>query len=323
MSPVERLPHSDYLDLPALSVGTLQTLLDECPAAAWFRSHLNPNRPADEPSDQADAGTIAHAILLEGDHSRVAVIDPADYPAKSTGAIPNGWTNNAIRAARDDARAAGKIPILLADIGTINAMVDAAQTYIESLRTTEPAIWRAFQPDGGESELSCTWSEGAILCRMRPDRISTDRRIIIDAKFTKRSAEPNSWSRSQIGPMGYRTRAAWYRRGAQALFGTEPDYIFLVVEQEPPHLCSLVGMDPANLAFGTEQVEQAMTDWRRCVERNHWPAYPARVAYPEVEAWEIARWQERQAAQGIPYDIDKLFQRGRRQHEHFVSTGRA
>lgn len=300
----------DYLRLPALSASVLQTLLDQCAAAARFTSYLNADHVR-ETNDASDAGTIAHAILLEGDSSCVAIIDPLDFPAKN-GNIPQGWTNNAIRAARDEVRALGKIPVLPEDITLVNAMVDSAHEYIESLRDTEPAIWAAFQPDGGDSELSCIWDDDGQLCRMRPDRISKDRRVIIDPKFSKRSAEPDSWSRTQVSAMGYRISASMYRRGAMKLFGTLPDYIFLVVEQEPPHLCSMVGMDPPNLAFGDEQVEEGLRQWRKCIAANHWPAYPTRVCYPEVPAWEVARWQERMGIvdqQGIPYDVSKLFER--------------
>ncbi len=302
---------AEYLKLPALSSGIIKALIGECPRAAWFDSWLNPNpAPADD-NDESDAGTIAHAILLEGSTAGVEIIDPKDHPAQKTGAIPEGWTNKSIRDARDAARDAGKIPVLPVDMKLILGMVDSAHAFIESLRVTEPAIWSAFQPDGGDSELTCLWDDGGTLCRMRPDRISKDRRVIIDPKFTKRAAEPDSWSRTQLGPMGYRVSAAMYRRGARAVFGTEPDYIFLVVEQEPPHLCSLVGVDPAGFALGVEQVEYGLREWRRCVAANTWPAYAPRVYYPELMPYEVARWQEQQISAwgGGPLDYAKLTQR--------------
>lgn len=304
------LAMSDYLALKALSASVLSTLVNECPKAAWFTSFLNPGRERDS-TDASDAGEIAHALLLEGSIERIAVIDPGDYPAKTTGSIPTGWTNVGIRAARDEARDAGKIPMLPVDVAAVTAMVDSAHEYIQSLRTTEPAVWAAFQPDGGDSELSCLWDDHGTLCRMRPDRISKDRKIIIDPKFTKRSAEPDGFARAQMTPMGYRLRAAWYRRGARLLFGAEPEYLFLVVEQDPPHLCSLVGVDGMNFGMGAEQVEYALREWNHCTERGYWPGYPARVMYPELAAWEVARWQEKQGIgpDGIPYDLDQLFKR--------------
>ena len=62
-----------------------------------------------ETSAEMDAGTVAHAILLEGNSDVVTIIDPTNHPAEKTGNIPDGWTNKSIRAARDSARASGKL----------------------------------------------------------------------------------------------------------------------------------------------------------------------------------------------------------------------
>lgn len=290
----------EYLNIQAVSASVIRTIINECPRAALHESWLNTSR-VNETSDTTDVGTIAHSILLEGSSDCVTVIDPEDHPAEKTGAIPNGWTNKSIRAARDEARRAGKIPVLPCDMEIIGAMVDSAWAYIASLRESEPAIWAAFQPDGGDSELTCVWDDDGTLCRMRPDRISKDRRVIIDPKFTKRAAEPDSWGRTQLSPMGYRISAAFYRRGCRALFNTNPDYVFLVVEQEAPHLCSLVGVDPAGLAIGAEQVEHGLRSWRRCVNDASWPAYPRKVCYIEPAPWEMQQWEDRQINEGIDY----------------------
>ena len=307
------MPMADYLALPAFSASVASDLVDFCPRAAFHSSYLN-NSPRDADDTAAsDAGSIAHGILLEGSTSNVEIIDPQDYPAKGTGSIPEGWTNKGIQDARDAARAAGKIPVLAPAMLKIESMVDAAAAYIAGLQQTEPAIWSAFQPDGGDSELSMLWQDGPTLCRMRPDRINRERTLIIDPKFTGTSAEPDRFGRTQMINMGYYVRAAFYRRGCKAMFGTEPDYVFLVVENKPPYLCSLVGVDPHGLELGAEKCAYALKQWARCVERDHWPAYPSRVCYPEIPPWEEARWLERQGietdAQGIPYDVSKLFQR--------------
>lgn len=315
---------ADYLALPCFSAGVIKRIINECPAAAWHESWLSGKAPTEDDAeagddaaaesddtDASDAGSVAHAILLEDSTDGVAVIDPRDHPADKTGNIPKGWTNKSIKAARDEARAAGKIPMLLSTMHTVNAMVDSGRCFIESLRNTEPAIWAAFQPGGGDSELTCLWDDGGTLCRMRPDRISKDRRVIIDPKFSKRAASPAAWSRAQIGPMGYRISAGMYRRGAEVLFGTLPDYIFLVIPQQPPHLPFLVGMDPPNLALGHSQVEYGMNVWRACIESGEFPAHPPRVCYPDLPAWEAAQWADQTGidldAMMIPADISKLF----------------
>lgn len=304
------IPMAQYLAMPAVSASMVRTIIDRCPRAAWHESWLNPERERIH-SPQMDTGTIAHGILLEGSTEGIAIIDPRDHPAKTTGAIPDGWTNGSIREARDQARAAGKIPVLPKDMAPIEAMVDAAHAYIETLRESEPAIWAAMQPDGGRSEVTMVWRDGETLCRLRADRISNDNALVIDYKTSSLSVEPDRWGRTQLTGMGYYVSAAWYRRGIETLTGVAPSYVFLCQETEAPYLCSLVGVDPAGLALGHEKCMAGLKQWERCARDDHWPAYPNRVCYPELPVWESTRWAERQGLDehGIPYDISKLFER--------------
>jgi hypothetical protein len=307
-----RLPMRDYLAVPALSSGILVELEERCPRAAWHKSYLNPKRQAGDTA-LTDCGSIAHSILLEGDESGCCVIDPNDHPAEKTGNIPDGWTNKSIRTARDAARLAGKIPVIKGDMAQIRSMVDAARAYIDTLQVEQPDVWAAFQPDGGESEVTMIWDEGGVRCKARHDRISSDRRVTINAKFCSSSAEPNAWARMQMVRYGHHIGAAFYRRAVRALCrGVEPAAYFLVVEMEPPHLCSLIGVDPHWLELGNQAVQRSLTTWQQCLARGHWPAYAARAAYPEVPGWLDAQSLERQVDSdelGIPYDVSKLFQK--------------
>jgi hypothetical protein len=295
----------EYLAIPAVSNGVLQTLLERCPAAAWFCSPFNPNRPRDD-NDASDAGTIAHAILLEGTRDCLAVIDPKDHPAETKPfAIPQGFTNKSIRAARDAARAAGKIPVLPSDVAAIDALVGAAERFIVSLQKEEPNVYAAFMDDGGKSEVTFVWQEGPTLCKARADRIAADHSIIIDYKSTATSVQPDAWSRTMLDYMG----AAWYRRGVKAVTGVEPDYLFLAGERDPPHLHALIGVNPADLALGEEKIAVALRDWQRRESANHWPGYPARTVYPDIPPWHRAQWMERNGGDGLPADLSTIFKR--------------
>ena len=298
-------PMAEYLGAPALSASLLQTAIDECPRAAWFSSWLNPKAPARASSAVQNTGTIAHGILLEGSTDMVEVIDPNLYPTKSTGNIPDGWTNVDIRKARDAAIAAGRTPVLAPQMVIIRAMVEEAWRFIESLRATEPMIYELFQPGAGDTELTVLWDEG-VLCRIRPDKINAARTLMGDYKTTLRSAEPGTWGRTQMVGMGYYTSAAFYRRGIEATFGTRPEYVYLVQEQEPPFLCSLVGLDPGAWELGGRKVARGLELWKECERRAYWPGYPTRVCYPEIPPWEAARWEaglgygeRREAEEGV------------------------
>lgn len=300
------LSMAEYLSMPAVSAHLLKQLLERCPKAAWFDSWLNPKAQRAATVDAAcDAGTIAHSILLEGHSNFVQVIDPRDHPNEKGGGHASGWTNKSIKAARDAALAAGKVPIFPEKMREVEAMVEAARSYINALRETEPAIWAAFQPGGGESEVTMVWEDGSTLCRIRPDRISIDRRIIIDYKTGGTTAEPDTWGRTQMVRMGYHVGAAFYRRGVRALCNVTPDYFFLVQEQEEPFLCSLVGIEPAGHELGAKKIQRALGQWLVCTRSGKWPAYPARAAYPELPAYELAR-EEEVEMRGYTYDYPAM-----------------
>lgn len=301
------VPMSEYLATPALSASVLKALLDECPLAAWYRSWLNPHR-APTTSDRMDLGTLVHSMLLEGNVGKAEVIDPAKYPGKQ-GGIPKGWTNDAIKAARDEARAAGRIPVLPDDMTQAVTCVARARAFIDSLKDTEPAVWAAMQPNRGDSEVTIVWDDDGTPCRIRPDRIAEDRRLIVDVKSTATSANPAQWIR-QLLSQGGDISAAFYRRGCKATFDTEPDYFFLVVEVTPPYLVSLIGVDPHAMELGREKVMTAIDMWQQCAARDHWPAYPNRACFPEVPGWEDSRWALQQGDIGMTfYENNSTFTR--------------
>ena len=284
---------AEYLAIKAVSAGVLRTLLDECPAAAFWISPWNPNRPPDEPTDGSDKGEIIHTLLL-GSNEAVQVFNPEEFPNAKGGGVATGWSNKAIREARDAARAAGKIPILRDDYAAVQGAVMSAHSFIASLAETEPAVFQAFRPDRGDSELTMLAEVDGIPCKIRPDRINKEKSLIVDVKSTKASAEPDSWGRTQMIGAGHYLSAAFYQKVISDPNYSVPAYVFLVVEQEPPHLCSLVAPDPATLDLGHRKINDALRMWRECVKRNQWPGYPNRVSYFQLPPWEQARWEEKE-----------------------------
>lgn len=293
------VPMAEYLAMPAVSAGLLHTLDTECPRAAWHASWLNPQRDRGDSTKGQDAGSVAHAILLEGSEACVRSIDAPD------------WRTKAAKEERDAAREAGKIPLLAHQLPVIRSMVAACCEYLDSLKATEPAIYSMFQGDG-ESEVTLVWEDAidGVPCRARPDRISKDRRVIVDYKTVARTAEPNGFGR-MVGSMGYDMSVAHYRRGVLTLCNVLPTYVFLVQEVEPPYLCSLVSLEPAYVDFAQRRAMQALERWASCARANDWSGYPPRVAYVELPPWEAARREERDAVHGFPYKPEQLFEKRR------------
>jgi hypothetical protein len=258
----EGVPMEEYLRMPAASASNMLTLIERCPRAAWFDSWLNPKRVAQSSTPAQGIGTLAHALLLENSKSKLAVIDPKDHPAEKTLNIPDGWTNKSIRAARDNAIAAGMVPVFPETATAIDSMVEAARAYLVAVRDEEPLVHQLFQPDGGKSEVTVVWEEDGCLFRMRPDRINTALSMMGDVKTTKTAAEPDRWGRTQLFGMGYYIAAAFYRRGLERATGKRSSYVYLAQEQDAPFLCSLIGLDPIAIELGERKASRAIASGR-------------------------------------------------------------
>lgn len=268
--------HADR-DGPSLSSSIAHLLMSRSALHAWHaHPRLNPNYTEDV-SDEYDFGTVAHGELLEG-KSKLCVIQPEDHAGKK-GGIPKGWTNDAIREARDTARANGLIPMLPWDAAKVSEMVAAARAAIAASEL-------AGVMDGADIEKSIRWNEGAIVkCRARPDAVNHGMRIIVDYKTTN-NAEPDAFMRSGLA-YGYDVQEAFYRRGMRAL-GMDYNFVFIAQEKEPPYACSLVALDPAMQDMADRKVSFAIASWESCLKRNEWRGYPNRIAYITPPAWYAA-----------------------------------
>lgn len=286
---------ADPCPAPSLSSSIAGLLLGMSPLHAWSaHPRLNPNHKPRERND-FDLGTCAHALLLEGDESKLAIFDPVDFTGPR-GGVPKGWTNDAIRKARDEARIAGKTPILKDDAEAVREMVAIARDYIAGSE-----IAGIF--DTGAAEQTMIWKEGQSWLRARPDWLNGEHSIMLHYKTTARSAEPGSFGRSAFINMGYDMTAMFYERGLYHVDAAADPLgegkvsgitsVFLVQEVAPPYACSLLALDHEMQDLAARKVERAISLWGNCMRTGHWPAYPNRICYLETKPWQVADFEEK------------------------------
>src|SRR6266446_975540 len=272
--------HAGICPEPELSTGIIKLLINQTPYHAWL-AHPKLNKSLKrEVSTEFDLGTAAHSMLLEGDTSNIVVLRPENYLAKN-GNVPKGYTNDAIRTARDNARVEGKIPVLEDDFMNVRYMVEQAKKFVSGSEIAN--IWESGKPElTFTRKLSCgTW------IKSRPDFITDDHEVIVDYKTTANGANPEQFVR-QIFSLSYDVQAALYSYMNELTFGIKPSFLFLVQSTEPPFECSLVGASESLLAVGFEKVRYAIREWRKCLDTNAWPAYPGSIFLAEARAHDLA-----------------------------------
>ena len=265
------IPHDDYhadpCPTPSLSSSVAKVLLRQSPAHAAMQHPKLNNNYVNAESSRFDLGTIAHALLLEDDSSRLITIEADD------------WRTKAAKEARDAARAEGKIPILVKQAAHLLKMVGAARQFIAS---SEVGDFK-FLP-----EQTLAWQEGNVWCRARPDWLAPGHDLILDFKTTE-DASPEAAIR-QIGRLGYDTQAAFYLRGLQSV-DPQADravFCFLFQEIEPPYACSLIALSNAYLEIANAKVDRAIKTWGYCLKSGDWHSYTDRILYATPSAWEMA-----------------------------------
>lgn len=267
--------HADPCPAPSLTASIANILINQSPAhARAAHPRLNPNfKRVDDP--KFDLGTTMHQLILEGIDAAYVV-------------LADSWRTNAAKEARDEARAHGRIPLLVDQYEEAKRAVAAAKAQIEA-HPAEPGLFT-----DGKPEQTIMWEEDGIWCRARLDWRRDDDLVLDDLKTCGQSADPRRWQRTMLS-IGAATQARFYCRGIKALTGREPDFRFVVVETHEPFAVSVVSLAPSLEQLADAQVDYAIRTWRRCIETGEWPGYDTRVAHVEAPGWLEADWLEREA----------------------------
>lgn len=246
--------HGKLTSTPSLSSSMARSLIDECPAMLFARSYLNPDYQREEKA-HFDVGSAVHLLYLECEKyaDAIAVIEADD------------WRKKEAQAARDEARDAGKIPLL-------KKTADELELMRASL-LAHPIAGKAFS-GAGYSELSLVWrdEETDVWLKARPDWTPASFGFIVDLK-TSTTANPADFARKAYG-LGYHMQAAWYLDAVKAVAGEDAkNFWFVVQDKSAPYLCSVATFDADAIAAGRAKNREAIRMFARCIERNEWPGY--------------------------------------------------
>jgi hypothetical protein len=254
--------HADPCPTPSLSAGMINDIL-VAPAKCHENSQrLNPVWEPPEKQTKFSIGSVSHIMFLEPHllAGRVVVIRGKTKDGKPS----DGYSSQDAKDQRDAALAAGKTPILPAQLDEIYKARDAffANSFTRDAFTD------------GKFEQSMFWRHPiyGFWCRCKPDFLSNQLTHLNDYKATANAA-PSNFGRHAHN-MGYYRRAAWYLEGAQVIFGKRPDhYWFCNQEVKSPYLTSVVELDHQALEAGQDENDYAAGIFARCLETGEWYGY--------------------------------------------------
>ena len=120
-------------------------------------------------------------------------------------------------------------------------------------------------------------------CKIRPDYIDFDKRIISDLKTTIDAGE--LMFTKQIFSLYYNWSAAWYKHGARILTGDDFSFMIIAVEKTPPYGVNIFVIDGKAIRIGWEAIFGLIGDFAECMSKNSWPSYKQRIIRPDIPGW--------------------------------------
>ena len=250
------ISNADYHKSEALGSTSLKTLATKTPA------HYQYDRTHPKFSDAFTLGTAAHSLILEGDTSQFVIVDAAN------------WLTKDAKAAKADALAAGKQPLLTKELEQVKAMHDSVMRHSIAL----PLF------TGHKAEESVFWDEDGLMLKCRPDAWKPGQ--LVDLKTTV-NADPREFGKTAHN-FGYHQSAAHYIDGVKAATGEELPFTFVLVEKTAPYLVSVVELDWEAIDLGRALNDRAKRIYRECTETGNWPGYPPAepIALPNYAVYE-------------------------------------
>ena len=126
-------------------------------------------------------------------------------------------------------------------------------------------------------------------CKARADAYNPAHRMLVDLKKVQ-DAAPHSFARSATDRR-YHVQAAYYLHGFRQCGLDAANFLFLVIEEAPPHGVNVVEIAPDSeeMARGEELWQRDLLRYHECIQSGEWPSYPVHVHQLAMSRWQLER----------------------------------
>lgn len=225
-----------------------------------------------------DYGHVVHTLVL-GEGLDLAVLDPAVHGLKKDGSVADSPRATATwKAAEQEARARGAVPVSRADFEQAQDMAAVVQTH--------PVASKLFADGMPELSLYAPDPVTGTTLRARIDWLTMlgGRVTMVDYK-TCDDASPERFGRRAYD-YGYHLQRAWYSYvGALCDVDPDADFVFVCQEKTWPYLVSVIRLEPAALALGIDQMRRAIDLYTDCTASNVWPGFEEVIHTASLPVW--------------------------------------
>lgn len=166
---------------------------------------------------------------------------------------------------------------------------------IDAMRNTLYATPFAKKLIYGEHEKSFFWTdeETGVECKCRPDSFGSigNQPICVDLK-TCQCAETDKFMRDAV-KLGYDIQAAHYCDGLENNLNKQFIFVFVAQEKQPPYAVNILQADEFFMRSGREVRKSLLETYKKCVEKEEWPAYMGFSDDMKIGSLSIPTWMKK------------------------------
>lgn len=151
------------------------------------------------------------------------------------------------------------------DAAKINAIRDAVRNHPKA----GPLV--SDEQNAIENSIYCEDPETGLLIKVRPDCIQEHREVIIDLKTTTNSSY-GAFSKACFD-LTYYIQAGMYLYAAKLHGLGVTNFIFIVVEKDPPYAIGIYWADKRMIELGYDEFRRGMKIYAECLSSGVWPGY--------------------------------------------------
>jgi hypothetical protein len=265
------LSMKEYLEAPGLSSSGAKRLAR---SAAHYRDYIDNPKPS---TPDQEEGTVLHSLLFDPknfDDGSAYHCRPDTYTAKGGEIKPwhgaSSWCKGWLKLHTD-------LPVMTdADLITIHAMHRAIRQH----PAAKLALSCSMQ---AEVSAFCIDPVSKMKMKARFDCIAGN--TLVDAK--KCIDASREGFKRRIAQFGYDLQAAFHLQVAQILELDIHHFVFIAVEDEPPHAVGVYELSQKALQTAHLRMRSLLDRYAECVEQSKWPAYSSNIEILDLPGWYV------------------------------------
>jgi hypothetical protein len=214
-------------------------------------------------------GRCFHTITLEPDLTDEKIVKLPDFGDMRSS------KNRDTRDAWLVSEGFGRTPLKPDDYATVVAMRDAVHRH--------PAARKLMRR--GESEVTALWTDPAtgLRCKSRADRLVAMDGVFVDLKSAN-DASPEMFARAAAN-FRYHVQDAFYSRAFEENDIHIENFVFVVVEKEPPYAVAVYQLDDTARRRGEQLYMREMRALAEAILSDRWPGYGDAVMPLALPKW--------------------------------------